>query len=382
MGKIVKNILILILTLGFTSFAQAEDLKVTTYNLGLAHTFVPLAKERLPQIAEALKNSDSDVICLQEVWKKKDQRKIKKALKKSFPNNFITKIKNKKSKRRPTCKIKELFGEGKFVQCMQKQCGEFSGDEFTDCIINTCGPALRNLRDQNRECATALMAQVGKSSLAGMITILNPFKRAGLFAFKGSNGLMLFSKKPLLEKEVVDFTDISTLNKRQALLAKIQVGSSKVSVVCTHLTSDLEKTVPYTGTSANWSEENAKQFERIISKLSSTPKAIVMGDFNCSVPNLNAGIDGELIKNCQTMENAGFASPLSKINPECTFCSSNPLNEGEEGNKILDHVFIRGAKATTAEVVYKDKIQVKKKRQNIETRLSDHFGVEVLLQGF
>ena len=126
----------LLITLSLCVSAK-DSLKVVTYNLGLAHTFVPLAEERLPELGKALANSDADILCLQEVWEKKDRKKIAKAVKKTFPNVYFEKIKNIKSERIPTCKISELFGEGKFVGCMQKNCSGKEGDDFTNCIIGT-----------------------------------------------------------------------------------------------------------------------------------------------------------------------------------------------------------------------------------------------------
>ncbi len=98
----------LLITLSLCVSAK-DSLKVVTYNLGLAHTFVPLAEERLPELGKALANSDADILCLQEVWEKKDRKKIAKAVEKTFPNVYFEKIKNIKSERIPSCKISELL---------------------------------------------------------------------------------------------------------------------------------------------------------------------------------------------------------------------------------------------------------------------------------
>lgn len=372
----MKVMMLLIL---FLNFAQAEVptvLKVTSFNVGLAHTFVHHAKERLKPITEEIAKSDSDVICLQEAWTKKDRKKIKKALKKAYPFVHMTKIKQMKAKKAPVCRVKELFGKGRFVSCMQKQCGGLDGDEFTDCIINTCGKQLRDLKDSNRECATSLMAQVGRSSIASMITLLTPFKKAGLFAYKGSNGLMLLSKKPMTNVGVIDFSDISTLNRRQALTADI----SGKKVVCTHLTADLEKTVPYTGLKESWGAENLAQTQRLIKTIKSEENktTIVAGDFNFS-PNYHDEIDAELKPSWTLMMNAGFSDPIAERDMnECTSCSANLLNDEDSSNTIIDHIFVKDGYFTNPSVDFKKVLKVKKKKNiYVETNLSDHFGVSL-----
>src|SRR5690606_30482656 len=229
-----------------------------------AHTFVAHAKERLPHIIDALTAHRTDVLCVQEAWNKKDRKEIAKNLEDLFAAEYFTKISNLREGRRPTCKIKELFGEGKFVSCMQTQCKGLDGDEFTDCILDKCGNALSELKQTNRQCATALMAQVGKNTLIGMMTILNPFARAGLFAYKGSDGLMLFSKFPIKEKSMEDFTSISTLNRRRALKATLDIDGKDLTVYCGHLSADLSKTVPYTGKFNSWAEENSVQISTLM----------------------------------------------------------------------------------------------------------------------
>lgn len=379
----MKLFLSLYLALATTILADVGSntlLKVTTYNLGLAHTFVPYAKERLAPLISELSNYDSDILCLQEVWTKKDQKKIHKALNKNFPFSFKTKIKNFRQGPRPTCRIKEIFGEGKFVSCMQKQCGDKDGDDFTDCIIEKCDSALQNLKAENRNCASALMAQVGKSPIASILTLLNPLWRAGLFAYKGSNGLMLYSKYPLEDKRYVDFKDVSTLNRRGALQAVVNVDGKKVQVMCTHITADLS--VPYTGLFEDWKEENGEQMERLLQTANQKIyPTVLMGDFNCGFEDPLAGILGELSENCQKALDWNYSDPLSEETRECTFCSSNILNGGNENSVAIDHVFLKGLNYSSSKVVFKKKISIEdKEKGRVQTQLSDHYGLEVEVQ--
>ena len=378
----MKNLLILTIflfgTMSFASSGKKETLKVTTYNLGLAHTFIPYAKERLKALEQVLPKYNTDILCLQEVWKKSDQKDIHKALKGKFPYSFKTKIKNFREGSRPTCRRKEIFGEGKFVSCMQNQCGGKEGDEFTDCIIDKCGGALEDLKQENRTCAQALMAQVGKNPILSIVQLLNPLWRAGLFAYKGSNGLMLYSKYPLEDKRYVDFKDISTLNRRGVLQAVANVDGTKVQVMCTHITADLSATVPYTGNFADWGGENTEQLYRILQtanhKLYPT---VIMGDFNCGFEDPLAGIADELPGSCQQALDWAYSSPVTETG-ECTFCQDNLLNEEEEKSVTIDHVFLKDLEAKSTKVVFKQKVKFNAKDKGwVTTQLSDHYGVEV-----
>jgi endonuclease/exonuclease/phosphatase family metal-dependent hydrolase len=384
MNTILKIALLLFVSIRFAS-ANTNDgrLKLTTYNAGLAHTFVKYAGERVEKVVDGLSKLDSDVLCLQEVWTKKDRKKIIKSLKKKYPHSFLTKIKQTKSKRRPTCRIKELFGEGKFVQCMKDKCGDASGDEFTTCIINDCKVPLVNLKNSNRECVQGLMAQVGKSTLASLFTVLNPFKAAGQFTYKGSNGLIILSRIPFDTKDVIDFSDISFLSRRSALRVNVTKNGKPHQIACTHLTANLDGTAPYAGKFENWSEENLAQVDRLIKNTSKSDQATyLLGDFNCSLQNIGADVESEFEGSCKKFLAAGYSDPIAEQNAECTFCRTNTLvNEGNDPhgykNKLLDHIFTIGAEATSSKVVMKQKVKITVKKKEIETHLSDHFGVSV-----
>ena len=258
----MKNYILLILL--FSLGINATELKLSTFNTGLAYGFVAHAKERLPQIIKALQQSDSDLLCLQEVWKKRDRKKIARALKSIYPFSFDQKGDQLRAAKAPVCKIKELFGEGKFLSCMLKNCMDGDSDQQTVCSRTTCGVALENLKQSNRECAGVLMAQVGKSTLVSMYTLFEPFARPGMFAYKGENGVLLLSKYPLKNRQVIDWKKSSTLNHRVALTAMVEKDGKQVKVACMHLTANLDRLIPYTGIFQDWEEENSHQVEELL----------------------------------------------------------------------------------------------------------------------
>jgi endonuclease/exonuclease/phosphatase family metal-dependent hydrolase len=372
----MKLIILLLACLSFQ--ANSTEISLTTYNLGLAHTFIPFAEERLAPLVKNLKSHDTDVLCLQEVWKKSDQKKLKRSLKGIYPHLYKTKIKNYRTGRRPTCKIKDIFGEGKFISCMQNSCGDLDGDEFTDCLINKCGEPLEDLKTTNRLCASALMAQVGKSPIASIVTLLNPLRRAGQFSYKGSNGLMLFSKYPIKEKRYIDFKEISTLSRRGALSVVLDVKGKELQVMCTHLSADLTQTVPYTGIFKNWAEENKEQFSRLLQTANHKlyPTALI-GDFNCGFADRLAGLSGELESSCQQAIDWSYSDFLSEELEECTFCGDNLLNDADQENEAIDHIFLKGMTPISGKVVFKDEVYILRDRSQQRTSLSDHYGLKV-----
>lgn len=347
---------------------SAFALSVTTYNAGIAHNFVALAKERVPFITDALAKIDTDVLCLQEVWDKKDRKTVTAALQKNYPYIHTVDLKKKRADKAPTCRVKQLFGEGKFVTCALTTCKGKEGDEYTDCILNKCGGPLQNLIDEDRQCATALMSQVDKSSVGAIATVLNPFVRAPLFAYGGSNGLILLSKKKFAQTGYVDWTEDSTLNRRGALVATFDSGES---VYCTHLTAN-QTSIPYTGKFASWEQENLFQVERLVEKaLVHSEGAIILGDFNISPDLPQFGIEGDFAANYTVFEQAGLDASVDYMtDPRCTFCTDNTLVDGGK-NMLLDHVFSVGLTPLNSKRVFDGKVVIEGKEQN----LSDHFGV-------
>ncbi len=384
MFKVITFSALFLCLTGLTYAESGPGLKLTTYNAGLANTFVKYSKNRVPKVSEGLAKLDSDVICLQEVWAKKDRNKITKDLKKQYPHSFFMKIKQTRSKKVPTCQVKELFGEEKFVQCMRDNCSGLSGDDFTSCIIKDCGKALENLKNSNRECAQGLMAQVGKGTIKSLLTVLNPFYPAGQFTYKGSTGLLLLSKIPFTKKSVLDFSAISSLTRRAVLQVEVEKNNQNHKISCTHLTANLDGTAPYAGTFANWEEENLAQVDLLLEQEKNNESATyLLGDFNCSIKDDSADVEADFEKSCHKFTDAGFSDPVAEQNPGCTYCRDNNLvNEGNDpkgfDNLLLDHIFSKNNEALDARVTMKEKVDIEVKGGKvIKTHLSDHFGTSV-----
>lgn len=362
-----------------------NQLSLISYNTGLAHTFVQYAPERLPLIVEALRERSGDVLCLNEVFEEDDRDVLLEGLSDIYPHAHYVPVEQTRAKPR-TCRVRQIFGEGRFINCMRSECSGKDGDEFTSCIINSCGEVLDNLRDENPECATALMAQVGRGTLRSLWSLLNPFRGAGLYVYGGASGVLMLSKYPLENKQLLDFSDVSTLNRRQALKADVVTGAQRHGVACTHLAANLDGTVPYTGPFADWEAENRAQTQELLKAFESYENpTYLIGDFNFgpSLPELD--IHGVFEPTYYDTLALGYESPAVTLNPSCTFCSDNPLvNEGNDPkdylNRLIDHVLIRNAYGVSSEVIFKQKVHVNTDDGRVQTRLSDHYGVEVTVE--
>ncbi len=364
------------LTMG-VAHAEKPTLRVETWNVGLAHGFVDNAADRLPHIAEALEASKADVICLQEAWEPADRFALRSGVENAYPYKHNTKVRQHKASTAPVCKKADLFGEDKFVTCLLGPCGNTSGDDQVDCIIQQCGPVLTALKTDKPECANALMAQVGKSSVAALWNVLRPVRKTGLFAYAGSDGLMMLSRRPIENPRTIDFTDISTLNRRRALVADIPIGDTTVAVACTHLTADLDAIVPYPGPFPGWSDENRTQIDRLIDTLNGDGPVVMMGDFNCGFTDDSVGLVGELEDSCKAIEAAGYLDPARTEWPACTWCQDNTINaadEGEHKNSLIDHIFLRGLVPVAGGVVYDQTVPLKTRSGTAPSSLSDHYG--------
>ena len=92
---------------------------------------------------------------------------------------------------------------------------------------------------------------------------------------------------------------------------------------------------PYLGDYDSWEDEQNAQAQQI---LDNGKVDILMGDFN-------SGIETETI-NAYTPEaydiivDGGYFSPYMESAPGCTWCVDNPIASVEDGDLVLDHVFL------------------------------------------
>lgn len=361
--------------------ANADVLRVTSFNAGLLPNFVPLAAERVVPVAQAVAAHDADVLCLQEVWQAADVQTVVGALQRSYPSIYLPPVRQRFASRAPVCSTSDLEP---IVSCVLTQC-LFGTSGIFECLIGTCHDPLEDLAATNPECAQAITAQTGRSSSEIsdiQQELFSSSTPAGLFAFGGSSGLILASKLPLEQVQLIDFFDITTTSRRAAIFATVTKNGVRHRIACTHLQSNLDGLIPYTGSLGSWAGEQRGQAERMLigaANYSGSDPQYLAGDFNCSEGNNGTGVVGDLSENCRLFRDAGYGD-VAGAQLGCSFCSSNLLNAAnsslaETRDVLLDHVFTQNLIFTgsAAQSVFTERIAV----NGAQTNLSDHFGVRV-----
>ena len=368
---------------------KTDSITVTSYNAGLALNFVPYTEERLTVNEQLLADSDSDVLCLQEIWLEEYVEDIAQALQENYPYIYTVEPEQVFSEA-AACTDEEIAD---FAECGNTQCTGLSGNALVGCASTQCGAALAEL---SPGCFDGVIATVGIADITVELMVETVTQPAGLFAFDGALGLMLASKYELRAREFQDFIEDSSSNHRGALYAEIEVNKQTHVVGCTHPTANLDGTIPYpeSGKHGSWAGENRFMQEQMIAyannKAGGNP-ILFGGDFNCSIANASNGVDGEFDENCRLWLDDGFVDPAAEQLP-CTFCyDENLILEMEQGSGdvLLDHVFVKNLDSTNAivaERVFDDPVSIEALVPPAElqpedspmlTHPSDHFGVEL-----
>jgi len=371
---------------------RTDSLTIATYNVGLALNFVPFTNERLLANEALLADSDSDVICLQEVWLDDQIDALTSALAPAYPEIYTVPPEQVFSGA-AACSNEDI---GDFVQCVDNQCPGLTGAALVACAPAQCGDPLFQLPPV---CLDAVLGSVGIPDITVEAVVDAVTQPAGRFAFGGSLGLMMASKYPLENREFQDFIDDSTSNHRGALYAQITLNDQAHVVGCTHPTANLAGTIDYptSGKHGSWEGENRYMQEQMIAfanaKAGRNP-ILFAGDFNCSIANASTGVDADFAQNCELWQRDGFADPAADQLP-CTFCADENLilqAGGGADNYLLDHIFVKNMVTTSAivaERIFDDPVSIEATIPPSElqpadspamSHPSDHFGVELELR--
>jgi endonuclease/exonuclease/phosphatase family metal-dependent hydrolase len=175
---------------------------------------------------------------------------------------------------------------------------------------------------------------------------------------------------------MLDFTDISTLNRRRALHAEVSVDGQDVRLYCTHLTAMLDNVAPYPGRFDSWGLENGAQVERLLehARQHEGPVAI-LGDMNTGPALPEQGIHAEYPESHARFLTEGYADPIVALG-QCTYCAENTLIEDEAPSVLLDHAFVKGLSHQEGQRTRDTETQLP---DGAPVNLSDHFGYAVTL---
>jgi endonuclease/exonuclease/phosphatase family metal-dependent hydrolase len=342
-----------------------SSLALVTFNAGLARGFVDLAAERAPLVADAVAALDADVVALQEVWDPEDVQAVATAVQDRFPGQCFLEP-APETAGAPACPPPESDA---LESCARTACSGVAPEQLAGCVLDSCGAEYAAL---SGGCQTCLAANIGGSLDAVVASCASATE---MYAYGGSFGIGLLSRQPI---ETWDETVLeSSLNRRAVIHAVIDVDGRSLHVFATHL-SPIFDDIPFPG-EGSWEAEQRAQIERLLALIEARVPAgepvVVLGDLNTG-PAL-PGVAAEAADNFELLRAAGLVAPYvdSPPQPACTFCAENPLVGGtdDDDSVLIDHVLVSGLEATAVARILDQPIAV----GTTESRLSDHYGVEV-----
>ncbi|KAL4230936.1 Sphingomyelin phosphodiesterase 2 [Mactra antiquata] len=367
---------------GKSTFAPFKTL---TYNAALTDNawsqtnFSNNRLERRSALIDYLQYSDSDVVCLQEVYICEDIEAIVNGLSQRYPFSYsqlhlFNGILPPQATglRAPAC---DLADRRALLVCLATaSCSLNQGlPTLIGCLNTNCRPQLQNLvLKGGTKCLLCLLTEdittpTSKCASANVAVGLRDMNTAGL---------VLLSKKTLTNRLYVPFYQGAVQNLERGYLQAMVDG--KLTVACTHLyfiaPTSSEPILSQFFPSAD--VQNEFEVFDLITRLKKINPAMILGDFNIGPRGMNYLPIEEERFNVLTKEYK------SDVVDECTFCQSNAYNVGRSDNCAIDHIFGKGRLwISKAKVVLKenDAFVTTDGRQ---LPLSDHYGVEALVTYF
>jgi endonuclease/exonuclease/phosphatase family metal-dependent hydrolase len=365
----------------YACLLKGQTLTVATYNTGLADMFDVQAEGRLKTMIESLKALDVDILCLQEIYDKKIRERFLTHLGPKFSDYFHSSLSNVSFKS-PACSLRDLLDPNGAFYCRFKNCLRMRGTTLRTCLEKNCDSFFKSLKSYNAHCAQAQIVQEDVNILEAFIRLGNPFFGVNKFVKAGGDGLLLFSKRPILSKTALDFTEISTYRRKGGLMVEVSLGQKRLNLICSHLSSNREVEASYGGILESWERENAIQLKKLSLRIPENLPIILLGNLGCSRSFKKGNIQANLSDNCAPLDRKDMIEPVYQWIPECTFCPYNNLMKFKAaGGLILDHILIKKLKVKEMALILDDSMEINPGSKDLElTFLSDHFGLKATLE--
>ncbi len=343
------------------SVPDAHRLGLITYNVGLARSVIADAELRSRALPAELEATEANVLCVQELWDAADATRMRAALRERFPHQV-------RPGARPVGSgaCTEAESRGAF-DCVAKKCPNLEGPELVRCALNACSAAADGLSKSCRSCLMNTEPTTLNEVRDACVTTAKRSDRTWsgpVWALKGSYGLALYSDIPFEDVRVVALE--SSVHPRAVVSVRLKT-EPPARVLCTHLTPRLGSKHPVGG---SYEEENAAQVKRLVGEARRAAGAltIVMGDLNTGPATTAA--DARLPSHYARLHQAGFSNPFLEQDGRCTYCYDNPLTGGHGERGVILTVYARRRFDLVVPLGNGQRVA-----------LSDHYGVEVLLEG-
>ncbi|MDH3845069.1 MAG: endonuclease/exonuclease/phosphatase family protein, partial [Myxococcales bacterium] len=409
-------------------------LRVETFNLALAGAFIPYEQERRQSLPAAIAATQSDILCLQEVWSQADKDAIRAAALPSFPyiasflNDLDTPLDDATDQNGlvppapttvpcpddveviPGTTIADQMNAA--IDCVRdgsdsqgNPCSTIPGSDdgrttSTACAAEACTVEVAGLilgTGQQQRCYACLATQLPTDTF-GTIRGRCPTVVNQELAFQGQNGVMILSRYPL--NNVVNWVIPGTWNRRVILSATAEHPSgTDVDVFCNHLTPIFDDLVfPYTGQygagltyAAGWEAEQFLQAQKLIAhvqSVSGSRPAVILGDLNTGrgyFDDPGNAIFPEGEPTLDLLESVFTPAYAADYTPACTFCQENPVAGIErEATVWIDHIHMYNLPATavtaTERTFDQNVLTVPDGTGGtIDIPLSDHYGMRSVI---
>jgi hypothetical protein len=335
----------------------------------------PLIDARRAAILEAIAADTSDVVCLSLVFRDSDKKAIAEAARARFPYSYwapthfdtvVTDVAGVHGVEpppytTPPCGPSSWPALDRALACLQSACDDGTG-HLTEvgCPTTRCLVELTTLGDADPRCAACSVTALADESFEDGRKQCTENVRGDL-AFRGQNGQLLLSRRPLREASFHPFPTTSV--RTGVVRASITAGTAPLDVYCTgapigYLAQYYAGPYRYMGFGSGVLESMLVTSKIIDQVRAGTPsgRAVLLawhGDTESIKRRLFYGPAGFL--------RANFAEGTVLDGPhECTFCRDNELMQGSvdlQPSALYLHGIDR-IEVTATDRTYMDKVVV------------------------
>jgi hypothetical protein len=348
--------------------ASNGELRVASYNAGIAPNFEEKVDERRPRVLEKLaaQAKDLDLLCVQEFWLEEDYHSLAAAVRSNLPHGL-------RPEPRPGTGAGACPGEeiDPLIDCLtDSACSDKIGAELQACAAGNC-------LDKLPSCSECLGCILAKADENKPMTLIDAECRgpAGLVCgqggepsdpaiYGGSYDIGLLSRHPFTQTSFIDFG--ATFVRAGVQHGRVSMDGQEVDVFCTHLASEIGG-IPYSGPHGSFDGERGQQIGLLLDFIRETAgdrPVILLGDLNTG-PGEADGHFQELL---------GFGLTDATAGVDCTLCPDNTFSPGRKPRRV-DHVLTRGLSVETAGTMLTEAVEI----GGEPTSLSDHHGVTATL---
>ena len=396
---------------------KCNRLSLATWNIGLEEK---QATERTSSIIHAIRNSDADIIALQEAWGGPQiLRTIYQAVKSKYPNfqvvddsmrEYINADRIPNQAYSPACPAAGIIA---FETCFFPACSKLSGIPQLLCAINQCPKQFFPLY-LNLKCWSCVFDRLisrgdpfginycGAVNLPQFVDTSPGIVPNSTEAPWGvSIGLMTLStKKYPLEKIKAALFSESFISVRGYIIVGANHG--QLIIANTHAaTVDTGLPHPLTGTFLNntygsWADENKgqiKELEAIVwHAVTNGPhgkrSAVMMGDFNMGIASFAHNVSNVAPNSWYYIKGLKDLSGKSRWYDDytekknlCTGCIDNYVLSFQQ-QFIYDHLFTHGPLFSSSDLftkrIFDEYVQIVLNKTKVTTSLSDHYGIQMI----